>query len=141
MKIRNRKIIIILLFTIFKFNVSYSQQINNNDTTVYLYQEVEIKPFFNKESKESFNEELKKYFEINKRYFGQDEIQIRIYLSFIIEKTGQISNISIIKGYDANDGFYENEAIRLINSIENWESGEVKKEKVRTQIITYIEWN
>lgn len=56
-------------------------------------------------------------------------IQGKVYVEFIVEKDGSITNIRIARGVD-ND--LDKEAIRLIQKMPKWKAGEMKGKKVRT---------
>lgn len=58
-------------------------------------------------------------------------IEGRVYVVFVVEKDGSISNVEIVKGvsYSLNQ-----EAIRLIKSMPPWISSEIDCNNVRTRI-------
>lgn len=64
-------------------------------------------------------------------YMAQESgIQGKVYVSFVIETDGSISNVSLVKGigYGCDD-----EAIRVIKKSPKWEAGEQNKRKVRVR--------
>ena len=55
--------------------------------------------------------------------------QGKVYLTFVVEKDGSITNVEIIKGISRD---LDNEAKRLIRTMPNWLPGEAKGLKVRS---------
>ena len=56
--------------------------------------------------------------------------QGRVYLSFVVEQDGSLSNIAIERGVSSD---LDKEAKRLIRKMPNWEAGEAKGKKARTR--------
>ena len=56
--------------------------------------------------------------------------QGRVYLSFVVEADGSLSNIEIERGVSQD---LDKEAKRLIRKMPNWEAGEAKGKKARTR--------
>ncbi len=56
--------------------------------------------------------------------------QGRVYLSFVVESDGSLSNIEIERGVSQD---LDKEAKRLIRKMPNWEAGEAKGKKARTR--------
>ncbi len=57
-------------------------------------------------------------------------IEGRVYVSFIVEKDGEISNVEILRGIG---GGCDKEAARVIKSMPNWNPGQQRGENVRVQ--------
>jgi TonB family protein len=57
--------------------------------------------------------------------------QGRVYLSFIVEKNGKISDITVLRGVSKEIDF---EATRVIKSMPNWEPGKIDGYPVRTRL-------
>jgi len=53
----------------------------------------------------------------------------KVYLKFIVEKDGSITNVEIVRGISKE---LDNEAKRLVRNMPNWTPGEVKGLKVRS---------
>jgi len=76
--------------------------------------------------------EMQKWMQENLQY---PEISIemseqgKVYLSFVVEKDGTITNVQVIKGISRD---LDNEAKRLIRTMPKWNSGESKGLKVRS---------
>ena len=64
-------------------------------------------------------------------------IQGRVIVSFIVEKDGTLSNISVIKSVDI---FLDNEALRVVNSMPKWEPGRQNGQIVRVKITMPIKF-
>ena len=74
-----------------------------------------------------------KYIAGNIQYPDQakkDGIEGRVYISFIVEKDGRISNVETMRGIG---GGCDKEALRVIRNMPNWIPGEQRGEKVRVQ--------
>ncbi len=56
--------------------------------------------------------------------------QGRVYLSFIVEANGEITNIEVERGVSES---LDAEAVRLLQTMPNWIPGEAKGKKVRTR--------
>lgn len=77
--------------------------------------------------------ELQRWINSNVQY-PQTSIEMneqgRVYLSFVVETDGSLSNISIERGVSED---LDKEAKRVLRKMPNWEAGEVKGKKVRTR--------
>lgn len=103
---------------------------NGEDTTHFLY-------FINPEYKGG---ESKLFQDIFKRVQYPQEareagIQGKVYVSFVIEKEGSISDIKIVRGIG---GGCDKEAIRVVNKMENWNPGLQDGEPIRVKFILPI---
>ncbi|GAB5416476.1 MAG: hypothetical protein Crog4KO_09370 [Crocinitomicaceae bacterium] len=56
--------------------------------------------------------------------------QGKVYLSFVVEKDGKISQVKVERGVSKD---LDREAKRIVRAMPNWEAGEVKGKKVRTR--------
>ena len=56
-------------------------------------------------------------------------ISSRVYVSFVVEPDGSISNVS----FEAGNRIFEKEAIRLVKNMPHWVPGELKGKKVRAR--------
>ena len=61
----------------------------------------------------------------------KDGVQGRIYLSFIVEKDGQLTNIKVLKGLGAG---LDEESVRLLTISPKWKPGEQNNRKVRQRV-------
>lgn len=60
----------------------------------------------------------------------KEGIQGRVFLSFVVEKDGQISNVEILRGIG---GGCDEEAVRVLKSMPNWTPGQQRGVPVRVQ--------
>lgn len=56
-------------------------------------------------------------------------VQGKVYLSFVVEADGSISNIRVLKGHR----LLKKESIRVVKNMPAWKPGEYKRKKVRTR--------
>lgn len=61
---------------------------------------------------------------------GENGISGRVYVTFIVEKTGLISNVTILRGIGAG---CDEEAIRVIKMMPKWKPGTQRGQAVRVQ--------
>jgi TonB family protein len=76
------------------------------------------------------NEALKQFLADNIKYPTEAQksgIQGRVYVTFIISKTGKVTNVKILRGVDEA---LDKEALRIINAMPNWEPGKQREKTV-----------
>ena len=100
---------------------------------IYVYAAVEIPPQFNNKSAEAG---FREYVEKNLKDF--DGVQARIFVEFIIEGDGSISNVKLLRGADQ---LLDEEALRVVNSSPKWTPGKVRGETVRVKYIYPVVFN
>lgn len=61
-----------------------------------------------------------------------------VYITFIIEKSGEITNVKVLKGVNE---LLDNEAARVVNLMPAWEPGMLKGKPVRVQFNMPIQFN
>ena len=74
-----------------------------------------------------------KYLADNLRYpkeARENGIQGKVYVSFVVERDGSISNVRAVKGGDIGGGIPE-EAVRVVKSMPKWKPGSIRGELVR----------
>lgn len=74
-----------------------------------------------------------KYLSNNVKYPNaarEDGIQGKVYVSFVVERDGSISNVSVAKGKELGNGLPE-EAVRVVKSMPKWEPGKQNGQAVR----------
>lgn len=101
--------------------------VNANDNQVF-YKVEEMAEFPGGEK------ELNNFIQKNTRYpqsARENGIEGNVYVSFIIDKTGKVSNSKISKGVDPS---LDTEALRVINSMPNWKPG---KQRGKTVNLSY----
>jgi protein TonB len=62
-------------------------------------------------------------------------VQGKVYLQFVVEKNGDISNVEIKRGVDSD---IDREAKRIIRKMPKWIAGETRGKKVRTHVLLPI---
>jgi len=75
----------------------------------------------------------KKFFEENLKYPKQSKekgIQGKVYVAFVVEKDGSITNVKMLRGIDP---LLDNEALRVVRSMPKWEPGTQRGQNVRVQ--------
>lgn len=127
------KLILIILMLCSVKESGAQQRINQNDTSVYTI--VEDMPVF-----PGGEYKMKRFITDMIRYPESarvNNIEGTVYVSFIVEKTGSLSDIKILKGVN-ND--LNTEALRIISSMPYWEPGVQKGEWVRVSMVVPVEF-
>ena len=87
--------------------------------------------------------EMMKYLQENIKYpqsAKANKIEGRVYVTFVVEKDGSITNAAVMRGIDKE---CDAEALRVVSSMPKWNPGQHKGEVVRTQftIPIYYKFN
>lgn len=87
--------------------------------------------------------EMMRYIQENIKYpqsAKDNKIEGRVYVSFVVEKDGSITNAAVMRGIDKE---CDAEALRVVSSMPKWTPGQHKGENVRTQftIPIYYKFN
>ena len=87
--------------------------------------------------------EMMRYIQENIKYpqsAKANKIEGRVYVTFVVEKDGSITNAAVIRGIDKE---CDAEALRVVSSMPKWTPGQHKGEVVRTQftIPIYYKFN
>ena len=108
--------------------------------TVFSIDDVDIEPSFN-HSDESFNKSFSNYLPFNITY-PKKALNLgfmgRVYISFIITKTGQVTCVEILRGIHP---LLDNECVRVIESLPDMNPGIFNGEKVNTRFYYPIHFN
>ena len=86
-----------------------------------------------------YNEDggLKNYLSSNLKWPYQIDVQGEVLVSFVVQKDGRVKDIKIEKHLvDVCD----NEVVRVIESMKNWEPGELNSEKVDVKIYLPVDF-
>jgi len=127
-------VFIVLLFCI--STTSYSMTISeefvlSDDTTIY--EEVDVLPEF-----EGGIEGLTAYLKENIVY-PEEAIEkketARIYLEFVVDKSGNIKNIVSLKKVEK---YFEEEAIRVLSTMPKWKPAMLNGESVNSKVVLPI---
>ena len=75
----------------------------------------------------------------NIQYPQQTQMQGTVYMSFIVEKNGSISNIKALREIPGAPAFTK-EAARVISSMPEWIPGEIEGKQVRVKMIQPVKF-
>ena len=117
---------------IYKFELSNKKE----DTLIYAESNLDVKPEY-PGGVETFNAHVNIFLKksINKK-------DSTVFMIFIVEKNGELSNIKIIKGIDAQtDEQTDKEIIEIVKNSPKWKPGEKDGQKVRCLIPLFITIN
>ncbi len=119
-----KKILIIIIAFFFSHIVSSQETINGTDNTVYGTAGIEVKP--------EFPVGLKEFYKFIGENFttptSKDFLGGKVYMTFIIEKDGSLTDIKVLRDL----GFGTGEEIKRVLSLSpKWLSGEHNGQKVR----------
>ncbi|MBU0765294.1 MAG: energy transducer TonB [Bacteroidetes bacterium] len=98
----------------------------------------EVLPFAVIEDKPEFpggDEALMKFLQSETKYpviARENGIEGRVFVEFVIEKDGSVSDVKIKRGVDA---LLDQEAIRVVNSMPKWKPGKQRGKPVRVQYL------
>jgi len=85
-------------------------------------------------------EALSQFISDNVRYPEKEQrkgISGVVYVKFVVEKDGSISNVEVERGVKKGKG-YDAEAVRLVKSMPRWNPGIQKGNKIRVQFVLPI---
>lgn len=115
---------LIIAIAIFSFQIGFAQEpAHVSDNTVYSTAGIEVKPEFPGGLQEFYNF-------IGKNYITPDVggLNGKVYVIFVIEKDGSITDIKVIRDIGYGTG---KEAIRVLELSPKWAPGEQNGRKVR----------
>lgn len=146
------KTALILIFSVFAFGYAVAQPLiypNPPDDaaiplptpvdTIYAYAIVDTPPMF-----PGGEDSLKSYIYKNLRYpelAKENDIQGTVYASFIIDKTGKVTNPEIKKGLKGIGATCDKEVLRLIKNMPNWSPGKLAGKPVKVEYIIPVKFN
>ena len=64
-------------------------------------------------------------------------IQGRVLVDFIIDETGKVRDVKVLKGADP---LLDEEAVRIVSGSPNWKPGRVRGQKVKSEMSLYVEF-
>jgi len=127
--LRKMSIIPVALVAMYLFACHAGSQ-SEADSEIVTFDLVTEKPLFNGMSAD---EGFREWVASNTNYppVAQEHgITGRIFVEFVIEKDGSVSNVKILRGVDP---LLDNEALRVINASPNWTPGKQGRKKVRVK--------
>jgi protein TonB len=107
--------------------------------TIYAVALVDTPPMF-----PGGEDSLRKYIYKNLRYpelAKENDIQGTVYASFIIDKTGKVTNPVIKKGLKGAGVTCDKEVLRLIKNMPNWSPGKLHGKPVKVEYIIPVKFN
>lgn len=127
------KTILAFCFVMLVFTDLYSQEKANISDTGKIYTYVQQMP--------KFPGDIMKYISDSLVYpANQREFQGAVYLTFVIEKDGTVSNVKVSRGTNGASSL-DKEAIKIISEMPKWEPGLQNGEAVRVQFSLPIHFN
>ena len=121
------------LFVLLSFNHCYGQI---QDTTVY--KSPDTYPEFRYGDETSTEKSFKKYFNENFRVPAiviDQGVSGRIYIEFVVEKEGSISQVKVLRGIENN---LDKEVLEIIKKMPKWIPGTKDGKAVRTHFLLPI---
>ena len=113
-----------------------SKKETQTPTTVPVEQTTDNELYLTAETLPQFpggQKEMMEYLQKNIKYPADTTIQGKVYISFIVDKDGSITNASIKKGFHPD---FDNEALRIIKNMPKWIPGKNEKgEAVKVQMV------
>ena len=104
---------------------------------VYAVSECDVRPqFFHSDEKHFLQSWVYKYLKYPPRAIQQN-LQGHVLVSFVIEKDGSVTNVTVEHGIDE---LLDDEAVRVIAVSPKWIPGQVKGRKVRTRLVIPVEF-
>jgi TonB family protein len=104
---------------------------------VYAASECDVRPqFFHSNENHFLQSWVYKYLKYPQKAIEQ-KLQGQVLVSFIVEKDGSVTNVTVEHGID---DLLDDEAIRVIEVSPKWIPGQIKGNKVRTQIVIPVEF-
>jgi protein TonB len=128
---KNYRLLVIVVFLVSNMNLFASKDtIPNKDDEekIYLFDDVDIKPEFPKGE-----EEMTKWISKNVKYPIDARtigIEGTVFVTFVVEKNGEISNIRILRGIFES---CNKEVLRVVGLFPKWNPGKINGEFVRVQ--------
>ena len=104
---------------------------------VYAASDCDVRPqFFHSNEKHFLTSWVYKYLRYPERAI-REKLQGQVLVSFIIEKDGSVTNVTVEHGIDE---LLDDEAVRVVSVSPKWIPGQIKGEKVRTRIVIPVEF-
>ena len=104
---------------------------------VYAVSECDARPqFFHSNERHFLQSWVYKYLKYPQKAI-EEKIQGQVLVSFIVEKDGSVTNVTVEHGVDQ---LLDDEAVRVIEVSPKWIPGQIKGNKVRTKIVIPVEF-
>jgi len=76
-----------------------------------------------------------KFINDNIRYPKGNTKEGRVFVTFVVRKNGEVTDVSVLKGFDE---YYDNECARIVRMMPNWVPGEQNGKKMNVQFVLPI---
>ena len=104
---------------------------------VYAVSECDVRPqFFHSNERHFLQSWVYKYLKYPQKAI-EEKLQGQVLMSFIVEKDGSVTNVTVEHGIDQ---LLDDEAVRVIEVSPKWIPGQIKGNKVRTKIVIPVEF-
>ena len=104
---------------------------------IYAAGDCDVRPqFFHSNEKHFLQSWVYKYLRYPEQAIRQ-KLQGQVLVSFVIEKDGSVTNVTVEHGVDE---LLDDEAVRVITVSPKWIPGQIKGEKVRTRMVIPVEF-
>ncbi|NNT72804.1 hypothetical protein HKT18_11305 [Flavobacterium sp. IMCC34852] len=117
---KNLYLFFVLFSTIFSFGqtkkTAVKLSVSKNDTLIYNYNTVQVKPEFPGAGNESMYFFFKKNF-VTPQELIESKTTKKIFVTFVVEKDGSLSNIKILRGLSPDA---DKETIRVLKAMPKW---------------------
>ena len=123
-------IVSVTLVALFLFACKNEQKsVSGNKIDKIYFGNVDENPLFDgKPVEKGFREYVSRSICWPAKAYGENFISGRIFVEFIVERDGSVSNAKVVGGADP---LFEFEALRVINSSPNWAPGKLNGEAIR----------
>lgn len=116
-------------------------QINKNDIkSSNIYYQADTMPILNCDYDGNYLGKINQFIRHNLKWLDSEaECYGNVYVQFIVETYGSISNIKIVKGLDECEGYNE-EALRVVKLMKSWTPGIKDNQKVRVMLTVPVKF-
>jgi TonB family protein len=137
--------LICIVFTIISMSAFGQEdtiiQINKNEIkSSNIYYQADTMPILHCDCDGNYLEKINQFIRDNLQW-PDNEIDCsgKVYVQFIVETNGSISDIKIIRGLDSCTGFNE-EALRVVKLMKSWTPGLKDNQKVRVMLTVAVKF-
>ena len=116
-------------------------QINNdNIKSSNIYYQADTMPILHCDYDGNYLEKINQFIKHNLKWLDSEtECYGNVYVQFIVETNGSMSNIKIIRGLDGCTGYNE-EALRVIKLMKSWTPGVKDNQNVRVMLTVSVKF-
>ena len=116
-------------------------QINKNDVrSSNIYYQADTMPILHCDYDGNYLEKINQFIRHNLKWLDSEtECYGNVYVQFVVETNGSISDIKIVRGLDGCDGYNE-EALRVVKLMKSWTPGIKDNQKVRVMLTVPVKF-